>query len=318
MDTQKLIEQKIKVAEKFANTDSLKAVLKHIDVAENYIILANQSDDYTEDIYTDVIYRTNHAYEGILKEAYQVINPNPRANATPYNIEEFFTQEDIFNTRVVELFTRYRQDWRNPSTHDHQLFFTSQEAILATLSVSSFIIVLMDQIIEQLSHNEESRRQNEAKENLKTSTQNIPQLIQKCEHILKKSAQISPELINAIDAEAIGIIHSLLESTIPDSSILTEANTQGRTRYHRPDLIIQKGDETVVIELKNSHSRMPKRLLIGQLERYIDALGIDQGIGYVIPDSQETEHTTHTRTYTTNEDPEKTKTIMTLTYKKRP
>ena len=33
----------------------------------------NLSDENDENFFTDVIYRTNHAFEGILKEAYQIL-----------------------------------------------------------------------------------------------------------------------------------------------------------------------------------------------------------------------------------------------------
>ena len=58
----------------------------------------------------------------------------------------------------MDLLTNYRQEWRNPSTHDYQLFFTEQEAFLAIVSVSAFVNILIDQMIEQVNFKLEQER----------------------------------------------------------------------------------------------------------------------------------------------------------------
>ena len=47
--------------------------------------------------------------------------------------------------------SRYRTEWRNPSTHDYKLDFDEDEALLAIASVCAFAIVLLDQITEKLN-----------------------------------------------------------------------------------------------------------------------------------------------------------------------
>ena len=142
----------------------VKAVLTHIEVAEKYFQRAKQEND--PHLFTDVIYRTNHAFEGILKEAYIILADKVAENTSTYEIENYLTANNIFKERVMELFKNYRQNWRNPSTHDHQLFFTEQEAFLAIVTVSAFVSILVDQIIQKISFTfskqrvESSRRTN--------------------------------------------------------------------------------------------------------------------------------------------------------------
>jgi len=104
------------------------------------------SDD--EDFFTDVIYRCNQVFEGILKELYEVETQKPvTKNTTPYKIESYLEKQDRFKSRILKSFTTYRQDWRNPSTHDHKIDFNEQEAFIAISNVSAFCYVAISQMI---------------------------------------------------------------------------------------------------------------------------------------------------------------------------
>ncbi len=127
----------------------LSAVLRHIEAAVRHYERGKAKGD--EDYFTDAIYRTNQAFEGSLKEAYRVLalmNPN---NKKLHQIEEFLESGGLFRKRVSDQFTRYRQDYRNPSTHDYILDFNSDEALLAILSVSAFAKLIVDQIAEKIA-----------------------------------------------------------------------------------------------------------------------------------------------------------------------
>ncbi len=69
----------------------------------------------------------------------------------PFQIEKHLENEDLLKERVLNQFTNYRTEWRNKSTHDYQLFFASQEALLAIVSVSAFFNILLDQMLEKYS-----------------------------------------------------------------------------------------------------------------------------------------------------------------------
>ena len=126
-------------------------MISHIEVAERHWLRAKKEREDT--LFTDVIYRTNHAFEGALKEAYFILNGKDAAKKTPNEIERFLLENKIFKERVMALFTNYRTEWRNTSTHDYKLFFTEQEAFLAIVSVSAFVHILLDQMAEKISFN---------------------------------------------------------------------------------------------------------------------------------------------------------------------
>lgn len=71
MDITYQINKKINQIFKIKENIGLQSVVTHIEIAEKY--LSKGIDENDENFFTDVIYRTNHAFEGILKEAYQIL-----------------------------------------------------------------------------------------------------------------------------------------------------------------------------------------------------------------------------------------------------
>lgn len=149
MDLLKEIRLKIKDTPGLSLESGLGAVATHIEVAEKYYYQAKE--EKFEHMYSDVIYRTNHAFEGVLKEAYLVFSGTSSSKKNTYEIEEYLLSNNILKGRVVDLLTNYRKSWRNPSTHDYQLFFSDQESYLAIVTVSAFVSILLDQIIGKLA-----------------------------------------------------------------------------------------------------------------------------------------------------------------------
>ena len=84
-------------------------------------------------------------------QAYRVLTGRDPLKVRPFDIENFFQEQGSLRPRVLEQFSNYRTDWRNPSTHDYRLDFDEDEALLAIVSVCAFAIVLIDQIAEKLS-----------------------------------------------------------------------------------------------------------------------------------------------------------------------
>jgi len=121
-----------------------------IEVAHRHLARGQAQNDETA--FTDAIYRTNQAFEGSIKEAYRVLASKEPANKTPFQIEQYLQKHGVLRERVLTQFTRYRTEWRNPSTHDYKLDFDEDEAFLAIVSVSAFVKVLVDQIIEALAY----------------------------------------------------------------------------------------------------------------------------------------------------------------------
>jgi hypothetical protein len=168
MDLLKLIEQKVRRFAGSSHRSGLEAVVHHIEVAEKHHERAIQENN--EYLFTDVIYRTNHAFEGILKEAYTVLTSQDPSSKNPYQIEKYLEKNNILRERVAALLMNYRVEWRNPSTHDYRLFFTEQEAFLAIVSICAFMNILLDQLLEKAAF---EREKEEVKRIGKEPTANI-------------------------------------------------------------------------------------------------------------------------------------------------
>ena len=107
MDLLKEIRDKIKSNAASTSGRGLDSILAHIEIAERHHLRAKKDRD--EHLYTDVIYRTNHAFEGILKEAYITLADKPADKLTPFEIEEYLLKSNALRGRVVDLLTNYRQ-----------------------------------------------------------------------------------------------------------------------------------------------------------------------------------------------------------------
>jgi len=166
MDILETIKEKIRAIPTSELSSGVRAVISHIETAEKYFHRAKNKNE--EELFTDVIYRTNHAFEGILKEAYTILTGKDASKKTPYHIEKHLSSNNVFKIRVLDLFTNYRTEWRNTSTHDYQLSFTEQETFLSIVSVSAFINILLDQMIEHISFLKERKETESRVEELKS------------------------------------------------------------------------------------------------------------------------------------------------------
>ena len=259
MDLLKLIWNKLDKVRQVDRPKGIIAIIKHIEIAEKYYLkgLSEKNDHY----FTDVVYRTNHAFEGILKEAYEVIEEKDASQTTPYNIEKYLAENVVFNERVMHLFSNYRKNWRNPSTHDYQLFFGAQEAFLSIVTVTSFVNILLDQIIEKLSF--ESSRKNVAKflTEYKSGLKNYEN-----EDILEKTTQILvcysqffitkfDEYSELPDAELLGSITGFISAFEPKWQIQTDLQIQRENKNLYVDIILTNENESLVIEIKRNITR---------------------------------------------------------------
>lgn len=149
MNLTAVLSEKIASLQPGDHLPGLQAVQAHIEAAfAHYGRAKMQPDDAA---YTDAIYRTNHAFEGSVKEAYRVLTSSNPDNKTPHQIEVYLESQKVLRPRVLELLKNYRQEWRNPSTHDYKLDFDEGEALIAATTVATFAILMVDQIAAKLS-----------------------------------------------------------------------------------------------------------------------------------------------------------------------
>jgi len=288
MNTLDFLRQK---AEQFGTRltkSGIMSVVRHIEMAERHFAHARENSD--SDLFTDVIYRINHAFEGILKESYKILAEKDPTKKRPFDIETYLAHSNVFQPRVMELFTNYRTKWRNPSTHDHVITFTESEAFLSILSVTSFVGILIDQMIEKVTFDQESQRLDQESEKIQQvfAEHKDEPLIDKIIYLFQT---VGPQAISAqlasTETELIALLRAFLSSVVPEVKILQEPLFQDDIGSLRPDFILEDGKERIILEVKRYRkwSKAAQRAAIDQLRRYLNSSDIPHGILFLYPAS---------------------------------
>lgn len=288
MDLVDTLRKKIDVLEDGEYVPGLKAVLLHIETAFRHLSRGQETDDDTA--FTDAIYRTNQAFEGSVKEAYRVLAGQDPAKKRPFDIENYLEQNNIFRSRVLRQLTTYRTEWRNPSAHDYKLDFDESEAFLAIVSVSAFACLLLDQIAERLAYAKsqaETEAQKAALEASLAQTLNAGLLVRVTELLNQFCAIHLPSVSasgKATESQVIGALHGFLSSAAPELTVQTEAPLNEEKSF-RADLLISRGTDKVVVELKRRLMKQSYANAIAQVEHYLLIGGIKDGILLFLPDA---------------------------------
>lgn len=289
MDLLKLLKGKAEYFSTFEDDRGVSSVVSHIEIAERHYENGKSGDDY---LFNDVIYRSNQAFEGALKEAYRIITGKSPNKITPYKIEKYFEENDVLKERVLQLFTNYRTEWRNKSTHDYKLYFSEQEAFLAIVNISAFINILLDQMVEKRAYDLEADDLKESPISKSLVSENKPLIERLVDLLLSFSAEVPDKTIGVVlpkitEVALMGSLTAFINSLAEDISVYPEFSLQReevRTRYVA-DFFIQKGEEKLIIEVKNP-SHGVSRVLGGgteQLLNYLTASGVTDGILYIPP-----------------------------------
>lgn len=221
------------------HSTGLNAILRHITAAIRHFERDRISDP---DGFTDTIYRTNQSYEGSLKEAYRVLAGKDPVGKTTHEIEKYLDNNSVVRPRVLTQLTRYRQDYRNPSTHDYKLDFDENEALLAIVSVCAFAKLLVDQISGKLVYNTASATTLGHDRNI--NIRSLDELVSLASFIIIDTISDIPK-INAITVETFpSLLSGRFDSYGMSSSLQWEA-TDGRYRW---DVVVSKGDFCVAVE----------------------------------------------------------------------
>jgi hypothetical protein len=92
MDLQKLLKEKAAYFQSSEEDRGILNVISHIEIAEKHFENGKNGEDY---YFNDVIYRSNQAFEGSLKEAYRILAEKDTSNVKPYIIEKYFEDNAI-------------------------------------------------------------------------------------------------------------------------------------------------------------------------------------------------------------------------------
>lgn len=306
MDLLTLVREKGKT---FIDTDfyqGIEAVIHHIEVAEKHF---EKGKSYGEYLYTDVIYRTNQAFEGALKEAYRVFTGNDPSQKSPYQIEQYLESNKLLKERVLAQFTNYRTEWRNKSTHDYQLFFSSQEALLAIVSISAFFNILLDQMVERYAHELEKRKLSKESYSLFQHVKNYNQLdfMQQCVELLTHFAaslqqDLKPNSKSPSEYEILGKLSGFISLTDPEIKITTEKFVYIGSIKMMLDLLLEKKGRSVIVELKRPSIEWARRVREGvdKVKSYLSAIDLTEGIIFVPPLNDKSPITVQSKTFVLN------------------
>lgn len=261
-------------------THGLKSVLQHVDVATRHLERGQSTLDDTA--FTDSIYRTNQAFEGSLKEAYRVLAGKDPNRVRPFDIEEYFQKSGALRPRVLDQFTNYRQEWRNPSTHDYRLDFDGDEALLAIVTVSAFAIVLADQIAERVAFQQAQIAA--ASAHVPVATPTISLLERSTDLFTQFTAnfQLGLTRTDIREVEVLGALGGFLATTAPDVTTQMEARLVPEFP-DRPDLILASESERIVVEIKRVRktSLQLEQQAIRQVTHYMALGGIKEAILFI-------------------------------------
>ena len=289
MDILKLIQSKV---QRFSGTPfqkRLESVIHHIEIAEKHHERGkNENSDF---LFTDVLYRTNHAFEGILKEAYALLAGQNPDKKTPFQIEKYLDTNNILRPRVLNLFTNYRTEWRNPSTHDYQLFFSEQEAFLSIINICAFVSILLDQLLEKLAFDREKEKV--AKSGIKPISKSKHYGSLELWDVVTKLAKDfstkfpypEDEKVQVAENELLGGLSAFIEFSDKEIKTYRESIFEIKNQRIQVDLIIQKAEERIILELKKTRKNIIKsNVAEDQIFSYLAATNIGYGLLLFIPD----------------------------------
>lgn len=285
MDIIATLRYKIEQAGRGDHTHGLMAMLAHVEVA--YRHLRRGQKDADESAFTDAVYRTNQAFEGGLKEAYGVLAKKKLGKLKIFDIEQYFSKSNKFSKRVLDQFSNYRQEWRNPSAHDHKLDFSDSEAFLAIVSVTAFSCLLVDEIALQVARDREEEVVKQLAKNIKNERDfSEGDLFSRIGEALKSYFTFRPieELENNSYPQWIGSVSGFLSALFPEADVLSEAQIGDGNRKVVADVLVKHGQQSVVVEIKNRVNIKTYKSMLSQFESVIAGAGHKDGIVFYLPD----------------------------------
>jgi len=271
MDPLRTLRERVAASGLQQRCPGVGAVLTHIEHAESLFREAGEAHE--SQYLTDVVYRANHAFEGMLREAYTLFTGGDSAGETIQSVESALLRQKVFEPRVIELFKNYRQNWRNPSTHDHTLFFSNVEAFLAVLNVSSFAYVLAEQMIERIAFTD-TRASVVDGTGMTDTVRAATPIDMLCNTLTVALNQARGELtkVGALESQLLGVVHAVLSRIEGVSEPILHPLMNRRLRGFRPDLLAKFEGERFILDVKQGHG--PVEFWIEQSERYLRGLDV--------------------------------------------
>lgn len=282
MDLVATLRSKIGRLREGNHATGLQSVLSHIEAAFRHLTRGQTNND--ESAFTDVIYRCNQAFEGSIKEAYRVLAGKDPQRKSPFQIETYLLENNVFRDRVMAQFTNYRTEWRNPSTHDYNLDFDESESFLAIVSVSAFACVLIDQIAGRLAHDEAATEADEKHVELKKGIDvENTSLIELATEIFREfSRQHHSDSSIQTEIQLMGALTGFISALVPTLDVTLDYKLSPDS-HERGDILLRHDENKVLVELKRTNSLRQLNGGISQLHSYMSLTGIKEAILFMYP-----------------------------------
>lgn len=281
MDFNRIIREKREELRQLGDVDALDGVLRHLTVAERHFQNARSQGD--TELFTDVIYRSNQVFEGVLKESFRIISGQDPGGKTTAHIEDYLSKKNVLRPRVLEYFSRYRKEWRNPATHNHRLDFDEQEAFLAYSTVCGFCFIAVNQMIQVLASQAGSAGRIEG--DLEFSAQRfahllateLPALIKSFRH---GAASLRGDIVIG-EAAFIGGIEGLIKSSSKKLAVGVEPLLTFGNKQLQPDLLVSQQEKRIVVEIRRLAPNLAS--FHDEMTEYVEVAQAIGGVGVLIP-----------------------------------
>ncbi len=287
MDLIAEIDEKLPVDGIYPWAEGVRAAVRHIRVAEQWLERARE--ERNEDYFNDVVYRCNQTFEGMLREAFLASGgKDPTGKLELCKVEEYI-KKTHFPRRILEMVQRYRIEWRNSSTHGYRLFFQEKEALFSIITVSAFAIALLDYMLELGSRNAETTSTSPRRDALRKElieSGRVKSLVKDVLRILLLAGDdirrgSAPSHLREV--EIIGRVAGIIGSLDP-SIVLTRETPLLEDQHLRPDFLVQREDEALVVEVKAAGTGTAS-LEYGhvQILAYLDVGSLPAGVLFIPP-----------------------------------
>ena len=167
--------------------------------------------------------------------------------------------------------------------------FTEAEAFLGILSVTSFVNLLLDQMIQQAAYDREKldteQHALEIRKHIK-SIESLPLLDRTVQLLLEFSRQLrklDPKSAGTNESQLSGMLHAFLTSFAPEIDVAVQPMLKDASGRISPDFILSQAGDGVLIE-GTKYKRLNKKseeLKVQQILRYLRAAKISSGIMFM-------------------------------------
>lgn len=281
MDILEVVRQNVSILPEGPRREGLQHVLKHIEVAFKHLVRGRDQRD--DSAFNDAVYRANQAFEGGLKETYRELSSKDPRHRSIECIEEYLRREGVLKERVLTQVAAYRREWRNPSTHEHNLLFDESEAFLAIMTVLTLSKLLIDEVVVSASSSAFANelRGREIPADLKM-LQDQP--------LQHRVAALMNHFVNVYipsrtsasfhgEMDFRGALYAYISGLLPKGTVTTEVMAEGASL--RADIIITEGEQKVVVLAKMGAVKMVEDGGLRYLKECIKAFRANGGLLFI-------------------------------------